>query len=256
MILVSGQEHLGGLEREECTMADASLPRPMRVASIVQETSQVKTFVLDAGLAADPGQFVMVWIPRLNEKPFSLVDDDPLTLTVARVGLFSSRLHELQVGDRLWVRGPLGRGFDIRGDRLLLVGGGYGVAPLAFLARRASQATEKVVVIGARSSDELFFQNRFADSGCKVLLVTEDCSAGVGGLCTEAAEGLLSGRRFDVVYGCGPDAMLAELECICRRQGIRGELSKEAYMRCGMGVCGSCQREGLLVCQDGPVFPC
>lgn len=233
-----------------------NLPVPMRIASVVRETSQVKTFTLDAGMAAHPGQFVMVWLPRLNEKPFSLVNDDPLSLTVARVGPFSSRLHELEAGDRLWVRGPLGRGFDITGERILLVGGGYGVAPLAFLARRATQVTYKVAVIGAANKDDLFFQGRFAECGCEVILVTEDCSAGVGGLCTDAAEALVSEERFDGLYACGPEAMLDTLGRICRQQGIPGQLSGEAYMRCGMGVCGSCQRDGLLVCRDGPVFSC
>jgi dihydroorotate dehydrogenase electron transfer subunit len=229
------------------------LPQPMRIDNITQETSQVKTLVLDSGIAAQPGQFVMVWLPRLNEKPFSLVNDDPLTLTVAKVGPFSSRMHELEVGDRLWVRGPLGRGFDIAGDRILLVGGGYGVAPLAFLAKRDTEASHKVAVIGAASKDELFFQDRFAEYGCEVALVTEDCSVGMGGLCTDAVEVLLSERKFDVLYACGPEAMLDKLESMCRQRGISGQLSKEAYMRCGMGVCGSCQRGGFLVCRDGPV---
>jgi dihydroorotate dehydrogenase electron transfer subunit len=229
------------------------LPRPVRITDIAQETSQVKTYILDGGIAAQPGQFVMVWLPRLNEKPFSLVDDDPLTLAVARVGPFSSRLHELKVGDRLWIRGPLGRGFDIVGQRILLVGGGYGVAPLAFLAKRATEASHKVAVMGAASKDDLFFQDRFAELGCEVILVTEDCSVGVGGLCTDAVEVLLSERKFDVLCGCGPEAMLDRLESMCRQRGIAGQLSKEAYMRCGMGVCGSCQRDGFLVCRDGPV---
>jgi dihydroorotate dehydrogenase electron transfer subunit len=235
---------------------DINLPEPVRITDITQETSQVKTFVLDAGITARPGQFVFVWLPRLNEKPFSLVSDDPLTLTVARVGPFSSRLHELEVGDRLWIRGPLGRGFDIAGERMLLVGGGYGVAPLAFLAKRATGSIYKLAVIGAANREDLFFQDRFEESGCEVILVTEDCSAGVGGLCTDAAEELLSGVGFDVLYACGPEAMLDKLNRICRERGIPGQFSKEAYMRCGMGVCGSCQRDGFLVCRDGPVFHC
>lgn len=230
------------------------LHRPMSITEIAEETPKVKTFTLDSRLDAQPGQFVMVWRPRLDEKPFSLVSDDPATLTVAKVGSFSGRLHELEVGDRLWIRGPLGRGFDIRGDRVLLVGGRYGVPPLAFLASRATGITRKVAVIGARTKNELFFEDRFAASGCEVMVVTEDCSAGEGGVCTDIAEALLSEERFDAVYACGPEAMLDEVEEICRQRDIPGQLSKEAYMRCGLGVCGSCQRDGLLVCVDGPVF--
>jgi dihydroorotate dehydrogenase electron transfer subunit len=232
----------------------ADLPRATTIVSVIQETPRVKTFVLDEGIAADPGQFVMVWLPRLDEKPFSVVQDHPLTLTVANVGPFSSRMHDLQVGDRLWVRGPLGRGFEITGDRMLLVGGGYGVAPLTFLARRTAPATLKVAVVGSAGGDDLFFQDRLAEAGCEVVVSTEDGSCGIKGLCTDVAEALLTERGFDILYGCGPDAMLDKLGAVCKQHGVSGQLSREAYMRCGMGVCGSCQRGGLLVCRDGPVF--
>lgn len=233
---------------------DISLPQAMSIVSIVDETPKVRTLTLDAALSAHPGQFVMVWLPRVDEKPFSLVDDHPVTLTVARVGPFSSQLHELRVGDRLWIRGPFGRGFDIVGDRMLLVGGGYGLAPLALLAKRAAEVSHKVVVVGGATKDDLFFQDRFAERGCKVMVSTEDCSAGEGGLCTDVVAALLSKAKFDMVYGCGPEGMLDKLREICRQKGIPGQVSREAYMRCGMGVCGSCQRDGLLVCRDGPVF--
>jgi dihydroorotate dehydrogenase electron transfer subunit len=230
------------------------LHQAMRIAETAHLTDHVKTFTLDGQLSAHPGQFVMVWLPGVDEKPFSLVDDDPVTLAVANVGPFSGRLHELEAGDRLWLRGPFGHGFEIVGERLFLVGGGYGVAPLAFLASRALDARRKVAVLGAATGDDLFFQDRLAKAGYEVVLVTEDCSAGQGGLCTDIAERLLSEEVFDVVYGCGPEGMLDKIEELCLRQGIPGQLSKEAYMRCGMGVCGSCQRRGLLVCRDGPVF--
>jgi dihydroorotate dehydrogenase electron transfer subunit len=231
------------------------LPQQMRLVHTAHLTDSVRLLTLRGALTAQPGQFVLVWLPGLDEKPFSLVDDDPVTLAVAKVGPFSSRLHELEAGDRLWLRGPLGHGFDIAGHRLLLVGGGYGVAPLAFLAARATEARRKLAVIGARTKDDLFFEDRLAQAGCETILVTEDCSAGEGGVCTDVAETLLGEEDFDVLYGCGPEGMLNELERLCQRHGLPGQLSKEAYMRCGMGVCGSCERNGLLVCRDGPVFP-
>jgi dihydroorotate dehydrogenase electron transfer subunit len=128
------------------------------------------------------------------------------------------------------------------------------VAPLSFLASRALHPSRKVAVIGAGTKNELFFEDRFAASGCEVVVVTEDCSAGEGGVCTDIAQALLSEGSIDTVYACGPEAMLDKVEDICRQHGIPGQLSKEAYMRCGLGLCGSCQRDGLLVCADGPVF--
>ena len=177
------------------------LPTPMTLVRTDELTAKVKILTLDGQLHAHPGQFVMVWLPRLNEKPFSLVHDDPVTLAVANVGPFSSRLHELEVGDRLWIRGPLGRGFEIMGERLLLVGGGYGVAPLSFLASRATSTQRKVAVIGATTADEIFFEDRLTKAGCEVVLVTEDCSVGEGGLCTDITERLLIDEAFDFRAG-------------------------------------------------------
>jgi len=230
------------------------LPQPLRVAESVQLTPRVRELTLDGQLPAQPGQFVMAWLPGIDEKPFSLVDDDPVTLVVAKVGPFSSELHQLGVGDHLWLRGPFGRGFDIVGRHAVLVGGGYGVAPLAFLAKRASGVPRKVAVIGAATGDDLFFQERFARVGCEVVQVTEDCSVGQGGLCTDVAERLLGEEPFDALYACGPEGMLERMEQLCVEKRVRGQVSKEAYMRCGLGVCGSCARDGLLVCKDGPVF--
>ena len=111
------------------------LPRPARIVSISQENARTKTFVFDQTWQAEPGQFLMAWLPRFDEKPFSLVDDDPVTITVAAVGPFTQLLHSMAVGDRVWLRGPFGRGFQAEGRRLLGVGGGYGAAPLSFLTR-------------------------------------------------------------------------------------------------------------------------
>ncbi|MFQ6059378.1 MAG: dihydroorotate dehydrogenase electron transfer subunit [Anaerolineae bacterium] len=244
------------MKKVERTFAQLdNLPQPAKIGRVIAESAKVKTFILEASLEAEPGQFVMIWLPRVNEKPFSLVNAAPLTLTVARVGPFTGELHELRAGDRLWFRGPLGRGFELAGENLLLVGGGYGVAPLAFLARRAREAgCEVTAVIGAQRREDLIFESRFAKLGCRIVAATEDGSAGVRGLATHVADDLLSWGDFDAVYTCGPEAMLDRLAEMCMGRNIPCQLSREGYMRCGLGICGSCQRDGMLVCRDGPVF--
>lgn len=233
----------------------SGLPQPTKITQITEENATVKTFVLEAAVEADPGQFIMVWLPRVDEKPFSLVDGNPMTITVARVGPFTTQLHRLKTDDKIWFRGPLGRGFELKGERMLLIGGGCGVAPLAFLAQRAVRTGRRVTaVIGAKTGADLVFPRRFAELGCSVLLTTEDGSAGVRGLATDAAESLLEQSEADAVYACGPEAMLDRVLELCRGYGLPCQLSLERYMRCGLGVCGSCQREGMLVCRDGPVF--
>jgi dihydroorotate dehydrogenase electron transfer subunit len=212
---------------------------------------------LEACLQAEPGQFMMLWRPGVDEKPFSLVDVDPVTLAIVRVGPFTERMQSVQPGDRLYLRGPLGHGFSLVGQRPLLVAGGCGSAPLAYLSRRLRELGRPVsVALGARCASELLLQQRFHSQGVTVLACTEDGSCGERGLVTEAAGRALESGRYDRVYACGPSPMLERVEELCRIHGVPGELSWEAYMRCGIGVCGSCDRgTGLLVCKDGPVFP-
>jgi dihydroorotate dehydrogenase electron transfer subunit len=238
-----------------------SLPQVTRIVDVVRESPTVRSLVLDLALDAEPGQFVMAWLPGRDEKPLSLTAARPVTLTVARVGPFSTAIHALAVGDRLWIRGPLGHGFRLpewpgqgADDRLLLVGGGYGVAPLYFFAQRA-RATGWAVsaVIGARTAAEVVLADRFEALGAQVAITTDDGSMGLRGVATEAAAHLLSTRKHRAVYACGPEPMLEAVAVLARERGLPAQLSYERYMRCGFGVCGSCARRGWLVCKDGPV---
>ena len=239
-------------------MRETSLPHAGRIVRLTDESPKIRTLVLDLHLEAEPGQFVMVWLPGLDEKPFSLVRADPVTLAVARVGPFTTALHALGVGDRLWLRGPLGRPFALppRHTQLpiLLVGGGYGVAPLYFLAERALATGRGVsVVIGARTAADVVFAGHFAGLGVKVEITTDDGSLGQHGVATDAAARLLDERAFQALYACGPEPMLEAVEGLAQTRSLPAQLSYERYMRCGFGVCGSCVRQGWLVCRDGPV---
>lgn len=231
-----------------------NLPVPFAIKLVRDENLKVKTFLLEGKLEATPGQFVMIWLPGVDEKPFSLVNDSPVVITVARVGPFTSQLHERRPGDTLWLRGPYGRGFSIEGNKLLLVGGGYGVAPLLFLARWAKvQGCSVDAVIGARCAEELIFVEDFRALGCQVYMATEDGSLGFRGKAPELVERLIPELRPDSIYGCGPEGMLEALREIAVFWKLPAQLSYESYIRCGFGVCGSCERKGWLVCRDGPV---
>jgi len=227
-----------------------------RVTDRMQENPKTVTLVLDHALpGARPGQFCMLWLPGADEKPFSIAGPDPLMFTVSRVGPFSEAVHALSPGDTLWVRGPFGTGWTSGSASALLVGGGYGAAPLYFLARELGRAGARVeAALGARTSADLLFTDRFGGLGAPVHVATEDGSAGTTGRVTEIVEALLASGRFDRLYACGPEGMLEALAALCRKSGVPGELSHEAYMRCGVGICGSCEHEARLVCMDGPVF--
>ena len=238
-----------------------SLPRAAHIVELEDESPQVRTLILDLHLEAKPGQFVMAWLPGVDEKPFSLVHAVPIALTVARVGPFTTAIHALGIGDRLWIRGPLGQGFTLPRSPspdprppLLLVGGGYGVAPLHFLAERALAAGWAVsMVIGARTAIDVVFAERFAALGARVVVTTDDGSLGQRGVATDAARRLLGEADHQALYACGPEPMLAAVERLARDHRLPAQLSYERYMRCGFGVCGSCAQAGWLVCRDGPV---
>ncbi len=246
--------------------ATFNLPTPFPVRAIETDNYRTKTFVLDASLDAAPGQFIMAWLPRFDEKPFSLVNADPVTIMVTAVGPFTRLLHEMKPGDRLWVRGAYGNGFRPPRPRLraAFVGGGYGVAPLLWLARSwRPHLAALSVVIGAGAARDLLYaehflslQQHYAKSGSalQLLTTTEDGSAGAQGRVTDLLEDRLAAGEFDLVCACGPDGMLAALEQLGSRYGVSCQLSWEAYMRCGIGICGSCEHEGRVLCLDGPVL--
>jgi dihydroorotate dehydrogenase electron transfer subunit len=241
------------------------LPTPLAVLAVEQENYRTKTLVLDGRLPATPGQFVMAWLPRFDEKPFSLVCADPVTLMVTAVGPFSRLLHDLVPGQKLWIRGPFGQGYarPEAQRRLALVGGGYGVAPLLWLARTAlaGDVEQISVIIGARTADDLLYAARFqalaAESPhgrLQVEVTTEDGSQGVRGRVTDVLEPILAAGGAEGIYACGPHAMLDALARLGSRYGIPGQLSWEAYMRCGIGICGACEHAGQVLCLDGPVL--
>jgi dihydroorotate dehydrogenase electron transfer subunit len=231
------------------------LPRVVPITQIISENPYTKTFVLDDAIPhATPGQFVMLWIPGIDEKPFAIVAREPLTLTVAAVGPFSRALHARQPGDRVGWRGPFGHGFDLSGGGdALLIGGGYGVAALYFAACELRQQRDDLTVaIGGRGERDLLFAERFHALGVRVEIATEDGSRGVRGLVTDAAQDALT--RAQRIFACGPEAMLVAVMKLALAKNIPAQLAVERYMKCGFGICGQCTLSGKLVCLDGPVF--
>jgi dihydroorotate dehydrogenase electron transfer subunit len=243
----------------------------MHITTVQQNNARTRTLVLDQSMACQPGQFIMLWLPGVGEKPFSIAGDDPLTLTIVDVGPFSHAIHALQPGERVWVRGPLGQGYSPLGKKMLLVGGGYGAAPLAFLAKTALASQRSVdICLGARSAGDIILQDTFQSLGAQVSVATDDGSLGRKGLVTGAAEAAILADRPDGIYACGPVKMLEAVEALGARYHIPCQLSWEAHMRCGIGLCGSCElvlsgassseisvsphhRPGWLICLDGPV---
>lgn len=236
-------------------------PEMVLIKKIVQETEFVKTFIFDVSFDAKPGQFVNIWIPGLDEKPFSVAFDDgaELTVTFFAVGPLSKALFEKKVGDKVGIRGPYGTHYEWKpGETLALVAGGYGAAPMYFVTQEALKDDCNVhFIVGARSQEHLLYLDRFEGvSGVHVHVSTDDGSVGHKGYNTEVLEQVISGEKVDRIFACGPEVMEYRVMQIAEENGIPGWLSVERYMKCGFGVCGHCCMDdtGDRVCMEGPVM--
>lgn len=236
-------------------------PQTLLIKKVVQETELVKSFVFEYSLKAKPGQFVNLWIPRKDEKPFGVADQDEKTfmVTVSKVGPFSAEVHALKEGDKVGFRGPYGKSFEFKkGEKIAMVAGGYGVAPLHFAAKEAMRADVEVdFILGARSEGQLVFKERFeAMEGVELHLATDDGSVGFKGFTTEVLADLMVNKKFDQVFAVGPEIMMKKVFEMAEKAGVHSQMSLERYMKCGFGICGQCcvDEVGLCVCKDGPVF--
>jgi len=246
-----------------------------KVVEHVEIGSGYRYLVLKAPqLAADlvPGQFVHVKVPSLEtsalRRPFSVFDAENgrVTLLYKTVGRGTAALNAVTAGDTVNVMGPLGHGFPLKCDGVpLLVGGGYGVAPLHFLAKRFVQAAglpQPKVFIGGRTKNDLLALDRFAELGVDVFTATNDGSAGVKGLVTDPLDDELAqlrheGKGFEL-FACGPDPMLKAVAMRATGTGSKGWISMDRHMICGVGACYACiqktVRGNSRCCIEGPVF--
>ena len=235
--------------------------RTTRILSVKTESPTIKTFTLKDRLCAKakPGQFLMLWIPRVDEIPLSIMNTEgtSVSVTVKAVGEATRILHKMKSGEIVGLRGPFGNSFTETRGRVLMVGGGTGTAPLLFLAKKlAAKAKRLALVIGAKTKTELLFLTQL-DALCteqSTVATTEDGSYGLKCLATEPLDKLLNKEKFDMIYACGPEPMIRQVFDLTEKRHIAMEASLERLMRCGIGLCGSCVIGKYRVCRDGPVF--
>jgi len=226
----------------------------VRIDSRTEEAEGVVTLRFDWSAPASPGQFIMVWMPGVDEKPMSLSYlGDRKGITVKNIGAATKALTSLQVGDKIIVRGPYGRGYHVPKGKILVVGGGTGMASLLpAMARIPAAAVD--TAIGARNEKELLFEERAKRTSSNVRVSTDDGSKGFHGNAVQLAKEMMSSTKYDMVLGCGPEKMLFFLHKLCLENAIPCQMSLERYMKCGGGLCGSCAIDGKRVCREGPVF--
>ncbi len=214
-----------------------------------------------------PGQFVEIRVDgsptTFLRRPISInfVDREvnELWLLVAAVGDGTRRLAEMKAGEKLNCLLPLGNGFTMpqqKTERILLVGGGVGVAPLLYMgAQMAQTGCEPTFLLGARTAKDLLMLDVFRKYG-RVCVTTEDGSEGEKGFVTNHS--LLQKETFDRIATCGPTPMMKAVARYARQANTVCEASLENLMACGLGACLCCVEKttegNLCVCKDGPVF--
>lgn len=243
------------------SLTEANTLRITRISSVRVESPTVKTFTFEdkSCAKAKPGQFLMLWIPRVDEIPLSImnVEGKQISVAVKAVGEATRALHGMNGGDKVGVRGPFGSFFTEKSGRVLLVGGGTGVAPLLFLTKRLATKTKHLTfVMGAKTKSELLFLSQLTAlcTAQGTIAATEDGSYGLRCLATEPVERLLKKEKFDMLYACGPEPMIRQVFLLAEKHELPMEASLERLMRCGIGLCGSCVIGKYRVCRDGPVF--
>lgn len=234
-----------------------------KIKKVIDETPTVRTLIFSDDVMSKvlPAQFAMVWVPGINELPMSVMVSEYVgeaAFTVRKHGHASTGLYNVKVDENIGIRGPYGNSFDIQNGNILLVGGGTGLVPLVRLMKFLKPTDNVTVLIGAKTKDEVFFENtteRFLENiPHQTIVTTEDGSYGEKGLVTDMAENQIEKTKFNGVYTCGPELMMNKIVEMAHKKEIFVQASLERMMKCGMGICGSCCMGEELVCKDGTVF--
>lgn len=226
------------------------------IAGQIDEAEACKTVRFRGSLYAEPGQFVMVWVPGKDEFPMSVsYVGESFGVTYKIIGEGTRSLSAMKPGERVGIRGPYGRGFEVLGRRMLAVAGGAGMAVMAPLVDLSiGEGVDIDLVLGARTESEIIMKKRCEQAGASVHVSTDDGSAGTKGLATDVAGQLLQTADYDCICACGPERMIVGTFDLSKKHGLPFQASLERYLKCGIGVCDSCAIDGRHVCVDGPVF--
>lgn len=244
---------------------------PCRILQKKKLNCDTFDFWLNAGeiaATALPGQFVHLLVPgRTLRRPISICEIDPargaLRLVFQIRGEGTAWLAQVPEGGTLDVLGPLGHGFQFPSEANdpVFVGGGIGVPPLLEAAKQYKE--KATVILGFRNKDARILEEDFHRLGCRVILTTDDGSAGQKGLVTAPLSQLAASGKADVIFACGPTPMLKGIASLAAEHKIPCQVSLEERMGCGVGACLVCAckvtRADAIggyahVCKDGPVF--
>lgn len=226
------------------------------IRKVVTHHARLKSFYFEQTFPIVPGQFVNLWLPGVDEKPFSVSNchDGLIEITVKAVGPYTHALLQCEPGALIGIRGPFGHGFKEQ-DATLVVGGGMGIAPLRYLVQSLQRSPLRYwAICGARTREELIFLPEWEVA--RTSFATDDGSFGEHASAVQLMRPLLEREHVSSICACGPEPMLLAVRALADECHVPFQLSFERYMKCGIGICGSCclDGSGIRVCNEGPVL--
>lgn len=263
-------------------MNELRQPREAEIVERIEETPTIFTLRLrftDPAVHADfsfiPGQFNMLYLYGVGEVPISIVsdpeDEHMYDHTIRSVGRVTNAMAKLNVGDRIGVRGPFGRGWPLveaEGKDVLIATGGLGCAPVVsvinYVLRRRERYGRLTIMQGVKHADDLIWRSKYEEwsrlPNTQVLLAASHGGPSwpwhIGHLPVLFEKADIEDYNCTAMM-CGPEGMMIAVTKALRERGFPDEhiwLSMERNMQCGDGKCGHCQHGGKFVCKDGPVF--
>jgi len=254
-------------------MENAYLPWASEILEIIQHTDIEYTFRMAYKGAVIPGQFFEVSIPKYGECPISVsgIGDGFIDLTIRRVGKVTDELHKVLIGQKFFMRGPYGNGFEMKNfenKELIITAGGSGLAPVKGIIDKINTEINCVkdfhLLVGFKSPEDILFKSEletWRNNGLGQTLTVdsagEDYTGNVG-LVTQYVPELKIQKMDDLaVVIVGPPMMMKFTVKAFLDRGVPEEkiwVSYERKMHCGLGKCGGCKMDDTYICLDGPVF--
>ncbi|WP_029699343.1 anaerobic sulfite reductase subunit AsrB [Clostridium sp. Ade.TY] len=248
------------------------IPFPSKILEVIEHTDIEYTFRMEFKGDVKPGQFFEVSIPRYGEAPISVsgIGENFVDLTIRRVGKVTNEIFKNYVGDKLFMRGPYGNGFDVnnyKNKELIVVAGGTGLSPVRgvvnYFANNSEETTGLTLITGFKSPKDMLFKDDLKAWEEKMnLIVTVDSAeegyTGHTGLVTKFIPELeIKNKESVQIIVVGPPMMMKFTVMEFLKLGIKEEniwISQERKMCCGLGKCGHCKIDDTYICLDGPVF--
>ena len=253
-------------------MINEYVPFLSEIKEVIKHTDIEYTFRMTYEGDVKPGQFFEVSIPKFGEAPISVsgIGEGTIDLTIRRVGKVTNEIFTNYVGDKLFLRGPYGNGFDVndyKGKELTIVAGGTGLSPVRgvveYFAKNKDEVKSFNLICGFKSPEDILFKDDLKEWKDKLNLTltvdkAEEGYEGNTGLVTTFIPDLKIEDIDNTAFiGVGPPMMMKFTVLEILKRGVKEEniwISHERKMCCGLGKCGHCKIDDTYVCLDGPVF--